>query len=257
MNIKTTISAAYKASEAFVRKNAPTLLMGAGVGLMAGGTVSAVVATTKAVPKIQDMNEACVAPRKLDVVKEVWKDYIPAVGMTVGGAACIIYANKMNLTRLAAAAAAAQLNKDKLTEYKNSVNKVLGKKEKEAVKQDVAEQRVAAAGPIVGTYLGKGPQLCQETQTNQRFWSSKAQIESAINEINRRVINGVDRQTLNDFLYELGLAECEAGKNVGWEIGPNGVYDHPLEADFNYVVDEATGGPILCVDFDTETLCPF
>jgi len=84
----------------FLYKNGPTIGTYAGVGLMAGSSVAACIATKKVVekkyeaPKEEPKTEEKAEEKKdISKVKKIWnevKPYVPAAVMMAGGAACIV-----------------------------------------------------------------------------------------------------------------------------------------------------------------------
>lgn len=256
MNVVSSMKTFAKVSEKFIKQNLPTIAMGVGVGLMVGGTATAIIATTKSVPIVQKLQSDGEATKK-KICAECWKLYAPSFIMTAVGATCIVSANRMNLKRIAAVSAVASLNEQKLRDYKDAVKKTISKDKVSKIEHEAAEKQVYSAGPATGRYPGKGPQLCQDCQTNQRVWSSRNDIERAVNEINSRCIDG-DRQTLNDFFVEIGLPECNIGRTMGWEPDSDGRYNPSnFSVSFDYVVDEITGEPILLFTYDVQEFLPF
>lgn len=265
MNMGNTMKATWKIVKKFAEENAPTIVMAIGVGMMVGGTATAVAATTKAVPKVAEENARLTADgqrpmRKVEVVSTCWKLYVPSILLTVGGATCVVAANHMNLTRIAAVSAVAKLNEDKLKEYKAAAQARLGDKEAKQIQHDATGAKIAANPPAKGgaSYPGYGKRemLCRDGLTGQYFWANRQSIEHAVNQVNAQLNNG-ERVTYGTFRELLGIEEPTGIDDlVGWETDINGIVKKPLEVDYSFF-EADDGSPILNLDYEAADMLPF
>ena len=133
-------------------KNSPAILTGLGI---AGGittTVLAVKATPKALKLIEEAEKEKNKARKADepniklttpeVIKAVWKPFLPVVAMGGASIACVIGANSVHTRRHAALYSAYKLSETALSEYKDKVEEVVSEKKMKDIKQKVAEGHV-------------------------------------------------------------------------------------------------------------------
>ena len=207
-----------------ISKNGPAWLTGIGIAGMIGSTVSAVVATTKAVKKVDAVKKTeqlDVLPAK-EVVKITWKYYVPTVALTVASTACLIGANTVSTKRAAALATAYKLSETALSEYKEKVVETIGEKKEQVIREKIAQDKLDKKPDnqqIVIT--GKGDYLCFDPTTNQEFYSDREAIREAINNLNEQLLSQ-DYVSLNDFYSELNIPPCNIGEYIGWNISRDG-----------------------------------
>lgn len=173
----------------------------------------------------------------------VWRLYIPAVGtglMTVG---CIVAANRIGTRRAAAVAAAYTLSERAFTEYREAVVEKLGMKKEQAIRDEMAQNRVNRT-PIGNQQLvvWEGSSvLCYDAYTGRYFLSDMETLRKAQNDVNAKVLNEY-YASLSD-LYELiGLPSTSVSDEVGWNS------DKMLELNFSTVLSEG-GRPCISMDF--------
>lgn len=221
-----TLTAFIKTVMSKMEAHAPEIATGIGVAGMITSTVLAIKVTPKAVRLLDDRKEE-LDSNKLSVgetIKITWKCYIPVFVPMVLSAGCIIGASAVNLRRNAALAAAYDLSRAALTEYKDAVVETIGEKKELAVREKQAEKAIAAApvenSPVIIT--GSGTTLCYDSLSGRYFQSNRQTIESARNVINERMLNE-DYISLNDFYEELGLDPTDMGDDIGWNLQNDGL----------------------------------
>lgn len=233
-----------------VSKHSPEILTGLGIAGMITTTVLAVKATPKALELVKDKKEELDYEEDeklpvIEIVKATWKCYIPAAVTGVTSVACLIGASSVNLRRNAALTAAYNLSTTALAEYKEKVVETIGEKKERTIRDKVAEERVnknpVNQSAIVVT--GKGNTRCFDTITKRRFTSDIEAMNRIVNELNKRMINGEDYISLNEFYYEIGLDSCLIGDELGWNVR-----DHLIELDFSAQLD-TDGVPCIVVDY--------
>lgn len=131
-------------------RHAPSILTGVGIG----GFITATVMAAKATPKYISERDLKTHPEneydeeKLPLKEEallVGKHYWPTAVVVGTSAACIIFANHMNLQRQAALAAACSVSETMLKNYKAKAIEVLGPKEEKKQISDAIDQDYVVA----------------------------------------------------------------------------------------------------------------
>lgn len=211
-----------------VSKNSPTIL----TGMSVFGLVSTVVLAVKATPKAmaiieqeqiakdvilesQDLPHELLT--ELEIVEKTWECYIPTFLMGTITVACMIGANKINMRRNAALASVFSVTEQALREYQAKVIERVGPAKEEAIRSEIAEDRVKANPPKDSTIImtGKGDYLCFDTYSGRYFRSTVEDIRSAVNSFNQRLLQE-GWMSINDFYDRLDLPGIELGNLVGW-----------------------------------------
>ena len=247
---KPNMAALFKDVKMAMSKHSPEILTGLGIAGMITTTILAVKATPKALDLIEEKREELeLAPserlRAIDTVKATWKCYIPAVVTGVTSVACLIGASSVNVRRNAALATAYNLSATALSEYKEKVLETVGEKKEQIIRNKVAEERINKE-PVNQSAIivsGNGNTRCFDTITKRRFTSDIEAINRIVNELNRRMINGQDYISLNEFYWELNLDSCAIGDELGWNV-TTGL----IELDFSAQLD-TDGVPCIVIDY--------
>lgn len=183
-----------------------------------------------------------------DKVQLTWTLFIPPVaslGLTV---AAIIFANRMGSRQAAALAAAYSIAEKGFDEYKNKVAEKIGAKKEEAVRDDIAQDRLNA-NPVDDRQIiitGNGNVLCMEALTGRYFESDAETLRRAENNINYQII-GNGYASLTEFYNEVGLARTSVSDELGWSS------DRPLELDIRAGLAK-NDKPCLVVDYRVEPM---
>lgn len=198
----------------------PEIETGIGIGLMLGGTVLAVKATIKVVRKIDEIKREKgidEIPTK-EVIKMVWKDYIPAVAATGLGSACVACSTKEGIKKSTLFATAYQATETAFDEYKEKVSEVVGKTKEKAIENMVIQDNMkpASSTNIIDTH--DGTTLCYDYWSGRYFYSDIDTIKRQINRVNEQMLHdGFDGEiSLNDVYYALGLPPAGTGEEIGW-----------------------------------------
>ena len=247
---KPNMAALFKNVKMAVSNHSPEILTGIGIAGMITTTILAVRATPKALELIDDKkNELGMYPTEklhpIEVVKTTWKCYLPATITGVTSVACLIGASSVNSRRNAALATAYNLSASALTEYKTKVIETVGEKKEQLIRDKVAEERISKE-PVNQSAIivsGNGNTRCFDTITKRRFVSDIESINKIVNELNRRMINGEDYISLNEFYYELGLDGSSIGDELGWNVSTG-----LIELDFSAQLD-TDGTPCIVIDY--------
>lgn len=247
---KPNMAALFKNVKMAVSNHSPEILTGIGIAGMITTTILAVRATPKALELIDDKkNELGMYPTEklhpIEVVKTTWKCYLPATITCATSVACLIGASSVNSRRNAALATAYNLSASALTEYKTKVLETVGEKKEQLIRDKVAEERISKE-PVNQSAIivsGNGNTRCFDTITKRRFVSDIESINKIVNELNRRMINGEDYISLNEFYYELGLDGSSIGDELGWNVSTG-----LIELNFSAQLD-TDGTPCIVIDY--------
>lgn len=228
-------------------KHGPEILTGMGIAGMVTTAVLAVKTTPKAERLLELEKKKHKEPlTKKQVVKTVWKCYIPAVATCAASIACLVGASSVHLKRNAALATAFKLSEKAFTTYKEKVVETIGENQERIIKDKVAKEQLKenpkSENKVIVT--GDGDVLCYDAFSGRYFTSSKAKIDEAVNRVNKTIIDDWCA-SLNDFYDELGLDNIKLGEMLGWNAG-----DDLLEIYFSSQISD-DGKPCLVMDFHT------
>lgn len=243
--------AAKKAAESFwrsVKKHSPTILTGVGIAGMITTTILAVQATPKALRLLEEKKADISEPEKLppiEAVKAAWKVYVPAVLTGILSTVCLIGANSVNQRRGAALAAAYSLSESALKEYREKVVETIGKKKEQAIRDDIAKDRVTANPVREVVVTDRGSTLCYDSLSGRYFKSDIETLRRTVNDLNRRMRDEMFI-SLNDFYCAVDnpdLSPTKLGDSLGWNID-KGYIDLGFSSQLT-----ADGTPCLVLDY--------
>lgn len=242
---KLNLSQIVKSTKTAITKHSPEILTGIGIAGMVTTTILAVKATPKAL-KLMDIAEEEKGEEltKVEVIKAAWKPYIPSAVTGVLSISCLIGASSANLRRNTALATAYSLSETVLKEYKEKVIETIGEKKEQAIKDEIAKDRIeknpSKNKEVILT--GKGDTLCYDVLSGRYFKSDVEKIRKAENALNKKLMNEM-YVSLNEFYDLLGLSHTALGEDLGWNI------DQALiELDFStQLSDDET--PCLVIDY--------
>ena len=233
-----------KKTEKFVIDTSPAILTGIGcVGLVSTAVLTG-SATVKAVRLVD--HDARVGgvdyPDRREFVKKTWKLYIPAVGTGVLSCVAIVGANRIGNRRAAAIAAAYSLSEKAFSEYKDKVVNHLGANKEQALRDEMAQDRINNNPPTREAILVDGNEvLCYDQYSGRYFKNTMEGIKKAQNDLNYRIIHD-NYASLSDFYDLLGLRKTSSSDEVGWNV------DEQLELTYSAVLTEDQK-PVIAVDF--------
>lgn len=217
---KVDINKLLKTVQRSLSKHSPEILTGLGIVGTLSSTVLAVSATPKALKKIEKKKEELGVRElsKIDVVKAVYKSYIPAVASATISVGCLIGANSVNEKRNAALAAAYTLSEAARKEYREKVLETIGEKKEQDIRDKIAKDHVEEIPNKQNIIItGPGNQVCIETFTGKIFESTIDKLKRIETELNKRLMTEM-YVSLNDFYYEVGLPMTTAGSEMGWNM---------------------------------------
>ena len=229
-------------------RHSPELLTGIGISGMAFMAALVVDATVKAVKTVEAEKKQKQVEKldKADVVKLVWKYYIPAAIAGATSTACIVGASKINFKRNAALATAYTLSETALREYQGKVVETIGEKKEQVVRDAIANDHIER-NPVSNTEVvitDRGNTLCYDMWAGRYFRSDIDKIRKAVNELNRTMLSDM-YISLNDFYCEIGLPPTKMGDELGWNID-RGLIDIYFSAHLS-----ENDEPCLAMNFNT------
>lgn len=240
-----------------LKQNSSTILTGLGVAGSIGSFVLAVKATPLAVRKLdvayQDKNNAlydengetelpAVPLTKIEVIRTVWKDYVPAVGLQVVTIGCIVGSQSINLRKQAALISAFGISEAALREYQERMAVETPTKDRK-VRDDIARDKMEN-DPVSSKevlLIGNGDQLFYESHTGRYFNSTMQKVQKAVNDLNFQVLNQ-DYASQNDFYNMIGLPTVTQGDEMGWTT------EHKLDIDYSAQISD-TDLPAVVLDY--------
>lgn len=230
-------------------EHSPEILTAIGITGMITTTVLAVKATPKALRKIEakKRKEHTGKLSVKDTVKVTWKCYVPATVTGVFSTACLIGANTANARRNAALATAYKLSETAFTEYREKVVDTIGEKKEQAIRESIAKDKIDKQ-PVskADVFITNGGETLFYDPTSDRYFKGDLeQIRRVVNNLNERMINGMDFSvSLNEFYSEIGLRYTMVGDELGWNVSKWG----QIKIDFHAQVAD-NGQPCLVLDF--------
>lgn len=232
-----------------ISRHSPEIMTGVGIAGMITAGVLAVKETPKALRLIEAKKQEQSVDKltKVETVKATWKCYVPAVVTAGLSTACLIGSSRVSSRRNAALATAYKISETALTEYREKVLETVGEKKEQAIREAVAKEQIEKnpASSSVVYITGSGETKFYDTASGRYFTADLENIRRAVNDLNERMINGIDTYvSLNDFYSELGLGYVLVGDEVGWNVSKWGL----IKLDTHAQKDDK-GNPCLVLDF--------
>ncbi len=190
-----------------------------------GTVVAAINATPKAIKLIENAEEEKGDKlTKLEVVKTVWKPYVPMAAICFGTAVCIVGSNILSKRQQASLVSGYALVSGAFSEYKNKVKELYGKEAHDRIISAIAAEK-SHASPITAntcfsdTCLDFGDNeeemLFYDDWSRRYFTSTLSKVLQAEYHLNRNyVLRGCVE--LNEFYDFLGISRLDSGDEVGW-----------------------------------------
>jgi hypothetical protein len=243
-----------------VEDNKTTILTGIGVA----GTITATVLSGRAgfraaqildeeirknvdssLSQMKSVDEP-LTKKEMSTKEKIWlvgPQFIPVVGMSAVTVAAIIFANRLSAKETAAMAAMYSMSDKTFQEYKEKVQEKLGQNKEQAVRDEIAQDRVNANPPINGQVIitGSGDVLCYDTLTDRYFESTVENIKRAETAVNLEIVNN-DAVPLSRFYDHIGLMPTPFTEDIGWNI------DNRCEVTISTVLSK-DNKPCLAIDF--------
>ena len=217
MALKQVLANAFDSAAKFTDKNTPAILTGLALAGVVTTVVLTVHATKEATLDILEDDELPVdedgnIPKK-EIVKKVWKRYVPVVGGIVLTGVCIVGAQHINHRRQVALAAAYELADTALKTYKQEVIEQIGKNKEKKIQASV-DDKVVKRDPPKEEFVANlhdNDVVFRDSMTGQYFVSNIDKVKAAAHKANSDMHN--DRVYLNDFLYDCGANFSDMGND--------------------------------------------
>lgn len=184
-------------------------------------------------------SNASLSKKELAVAVAV--DYIPPVLIGSATIASIIMAHRVSATKAAALAAAYGLAERNLSEYREKVAEKLTGPKKQAIDDELAQERVNRTEGYNQIVVVEGEVLCFDEPTGRYFRSTMENIKAAVNATNAEVLNH-DYANASFFYEEIGLPATSWTEEVGWNR------DHPMDVKYSTVMSP-DNRPCIAIDF--------
>lgn len=206
----------------FLSKNSNVLLTVVG----ALGVVTTVWVTINGTIKAVKLCEEKQVVGKKEVIKTVWKCYIPTIGMVILTTSAILCNGKINAKRLAVMTSAYSGSIETIKKIEEKMSEQIGPKKTQKAIDD-------ANGEIAGEHLpkekkdivatGNGNQLFWLKSTGQWFYSDWNGIELAKVKIQKEISEALssfdtDYYPVSRAQDILGLPNTEMGEYMAWPI---------------------------------------
>lgn len=241
----TSIKAVTKGVEKFVKTNAPQILAGLGIACGLGAVGMTAKGTIKAVRIVDELKKENPEPTKKEIVKAVYKEYLPAAGLTIAGIGCVVGSVHISARRIATLGLAYAMSDKSLKEYQEKAKEMLGEKKEEELRGKIAQDYIDKNPPeerLIQNAEG-GAVLCLDKLTGQYFYSDADTINRVINELNR-LLNSDYHVSFNDYFIELGLNPCGIGDEWGWNLEDGDLIQPSFTTELT-----TDNRPVLVVDF--------
>lgn len=251
-----TLRSILKVTEKYVIDNSPTLLSAFAVT----GSVTVAYLTGKATFRAAEIinieytdrvrqAELSEIPVKVlpldtkDKAKLVWKEYIPPALALTGTIGCIIFANSISTSRVAALAAAYKISEKQFAEYKDKALEKLGINKESEMRDEIAQARVdrhPSSGADI--LLPHNDVLCFDPYSGRYFRNDVETLRQAQNDLNEGMYRCSDSASLTDFYEKIGLSGTRFSDEVGWNT------DHSLQLKLSTTLSD-NNEPCLVIDF--------
>jgi len=228
-----------------------TVLTGMGVT----GVVTTAYLTGRAsfkAAKIIDREEKIIQATAQDLPKKeltfkektklVWPLYVAPVSVGCTTITAIVMANHAASKKIAALTVASGISERALSEYKAKVLEKIGENKEMAIRDEIAQERVANTPNKEVLVIGAGDVLCFDLMTGRYFQSTVEKIRQAENKINYEILNHM-YASLSSFYDLIGIPPTPYSDTVGW----NGMTDR-FEVVFSTVMSPDQR-PCVAVDF--------
>jgi Family of unknown function (DUF6353) len=139
-----------------------------------------------------------------------WRSYVPATLAGATAITCVIGAHRAHSRRTVSERA--------YSEYRDKIVEVLGEKKEQAVRDEIAQDRVSRNPPTTQELVlaGPGNVLCCEAFTGRYFHSDMETLRKAENELNAKILRNMYAY-LDDWYHMLGLPYTQQSGELGWD----------------------------------------
>lgn len=201
-------------SKLFMKRNASTILTGAGAVGVVMTSVMAVKATPKALRLLENAKqEKGEDLTTLEVIKTAAPVYIPSTLVGAATITCIFGANVLNKKQQAAMMSAYALLDQSYKDYKKKVDEMYGEGSDKEIEQEIVKDKYNESDLSIDDSDGK--ELFYDAFSERHFRSTLAEVIEAEYEVNR-ILACQYGLYLNGFYELLGIDEVDYGNYIGW-----------------------------------------
>lgn len=234
------IRSALDQSKYYLQRNGSTILSVVAIAGVVATSALCIKATVKAVKIIDDVRESKDDKElgKLEIIKEVGAEYIPAAVVGLGTMYSIFGANVLNKKSQEALFGAYLAIGNTYKNYRQKVIELYGPDVDHEVRHQIymktAKQNDAILDDIQERCLFLDP-------ISERFFeSTEEEVLYAEYHLNRNFALGED-VSMNDFYNFLGIDTTEKGDEVGWSQNMSHEYGY-MWIDFNHIPNTTKDG---------------
>lgn len=230
-HLKAAAGTTYK----WIKAHKPQIKIVAGVGLMGGAIVVSSAAGRKSEQRIREAKEKKGEElTKREVIKVVGKNYIPTVGMAVGGARCIFSGSTDLLKRNAALVGRYNLSVENFKAYRDIVASEIGEKKMTEITEKIKSkpERVENDRPKQDHF---SKQLWRIEQTGTFFYATLSEVEHAMTRFNGYLTSyrNVNERAYIDDLFEILKSQGAIGM-FNTSVAASDYYWSQVDADVEY-----------------------
>lgn len=244
-----------------LERNKSTILVGAGLL----GWVGTAVLVGQAAPKAQTAVNKAVREKTeagaeepetltaVETVKATWKYYIPAAVTGVASSAAIIYAHKIDLSKVASLMTSYQLSKGELKKLKDKIIEKDGDKKLKEYEKDVHRDVLVSSPPSFIYNTGKGTTVFFDPCSHMYFYSDIWHVQRALGAMLDEVRNE-GSSNLEELRDDLGLPPLKLLNDYAFFYdGVSDITHENLSDLFEYhSIDEDNGDLRPCIWLDIE-----
>lgn len=217
------LSSGIKAVRSVVTANSPVLLVGTAItGIVATGVLAARggYKARGIIDEAQAKLDTEPESRQLTVQEQFQLTWLCYAAPALTGASTVLSVvgvHTIHNKRHAALAGLYAVTTNRIDEYTEKAEELLGPKKTQELTNAVAQKRIDETELVNHEVIitGEGKELCYDEWSGRYFMGSLPIIEQAINEVNRSLLND-DGASINDFYDWVGLTPIESGNDMGW-----------------------------------------
>lgn len=189
-----------------------------GVGLTGMGVTMWTV--HKLSPKLKEKLDENPDMTKWEKVKTVASVYWPSALAFGSSTALILWSHKIQSRKIVAATSATIFAQRELQRFQEAAVEKIGSDTVKEIKEKVAEKKAEATpAPSEQQVLTMGymnKQLYIDEISGRRFFSNDNILFNAQNELNSKMLRGLDSISVNQWWSEIGLDPTSIGDEIGW-----------------------------------------
>lgn len=212
------LSSAVRTAKSVITANSPVLLVGTAVA----GVVTTGILAAKGGYNARGIIDAAQAEKDEDLslqekVSLTWLCYAAPAVTGASTIASVVGVHTIHTKRHAALAGLYAVTTNKLDDYREKAEELLGTKKTQEL-NDAVGQKAVDRDPIEDhevIIIDSGTELCYDEWSGRYFMGSVALIERAVNEINLQLVESGEA-SLNEYYDHLGLKPIPMGLRFGW-----------------------------------------